>query len=139
MPGGGGGGGDCHAFGSTLRRGSRARGDRPHRVRRVLAAGQCRVVPDSERRRRVHAGGQAAQRHCCREHMHRYNRWAQVRDETLYLYTRPLLLYTVAIIITILSFSLTYMYNRDNGMPIGLFRQFGLHLPTCFDVLAVRS
>ena len=31
------------------------------------------------------------------------------------------------------------MYTRDNGVPIGLFRQFGLDLETCFDVLAVRS
>ena len=38
-----------------------------------------------------------------------------------------------------LSLSLYYMYTRDNGVPIGLFRQFGLDLKTCFDVLAVRS
>ena len=39
----------------------------------------------------------------------------------------------------ILSLSLSYMYTRDNGVPIGLFRQFRLDLQTCFDVLAVRS
>ena len=38
-----------------------------------------------------------------------------------------------------LSLSLYYMYTRDNGVPIGLFRQFRLDLQTCFDVLAVRS
>ena len=38
-----------------------------------------------------------------------------------------------------ISLSLYYMYTRDNGVPIGLFRQFGLDLQTCFDVLAVRS
>ena len=31
------------------------------------------------------------------------------------------------------------MYTWDNGVPIGLFRQFGLDLQTCFDVLAVIS
>ena len=31
------------------------------------------------------------------------------------------------------------MYTRDNGVAIGLFRQFGLDLRTCFGVLAVRS
>jgi len=39
----------------------------------------------------------------------------------------------------LLSLSLYYMYTRDNGVPIGLFRQFGLDLQTCFDVMAVRS
>ena len=39
----------------------------------------------------------------------------------------------------LLSLSLYYMYTRDNGVPIGLFRQFRLDLQTCFDVLAVRS
>ena len=39
----------------------------------------------------------------------------------------------------VLSLSLYYMYTRYNGVPIGLFRQFGLDLETCFDVLAVRS
>ena len=38
-----------------------------------------------------------------------------------------------------LSLSLYYMYTRDNGVVIGLFRQFRLDLQTCFDVLAVRS
>ena len=41
--------------------------------------------------------------------------------------------------IRLLSLSLYYMYTRDNGVPIGLFRQFRLDLETCFDVLAVRS
>ena len=40
---------------------------------------------------------------------------------------------------TLLSFSRLYMYTWDNGVPHGLFRQFGLDLRTCFDVLAVRS
>ena len=40
---------------------------------------------------------------------------------------------------SMLSLSLSYMYTRDNGVPGGLFRQFGLDLETCFDVLAVRS
>ena len=39
----------------------------------------------------------------------------------------------------LISLSLYYMYTRDNGVPIGLFRQFRLDLRTCFDVLAVRS
>ena len=39
----------------------------------------------------------------------------------------------------LISLSLYYMYTRDNGVPIGLFRQFRLDLQTCFDVLAVRS
>ena len=39
----------------------------------------------------------------------------------------------------VLSLSLYYMYTRDNGVPIGLFRQFRLDFQTCFDVLAVRS
>ena len=38
-----------------------------------------------------------------------------------------------------LSLSLYYMYTRDNGAPIGLFRQFRLDFQTCFDILAVRS
>ena len=37
----------------------------------------------------------------------------------------------------LVSLSLSYMYTRDNGVPIGLFRQFRLDLQTCFDVLAV--
>ena len=41
--------------------------------------------------------------------------------------------------IRVLSLSLSYMYTRDNGVPIGLFRLFRLDLQTCFDVLAVRS
>ena len=31
------------------------------------------------------------------------------------------------------------MYTRDNGVPIGMFRLFGLDFRTFFDVLAVRS
>ena len=41
--------------------------------------------------------------------------------------------------VVLVSLSLYYMYTRDNGVPIGLFRQFRLDLQTCFDVLAVRS
>ena len=42
-------------------------------------------------------------------------------------------------LVMVLSLSLYYMYTRDNGVPIGLFRQFRLDLQTCFDVLTVRS
>ena len=39
----------------------------------------------------------------------------------------------------VLSFSLYYMYIRDNGIFIGHYGHFGDNFQICFDVLAVRS